>query len=112
MRQKFLINFLEFLAATIAIWIETLQATDKYNRFLCLTDNSSVLGWLYKSNFQPDSHKEHDILARQLAEIMLDSESALYSQHIKGKFNLVTDSLSRDHHINTKQLTFLLNSLY
>ena len=112
MKKKFHINFLEFLSATVAIWIEILQTTTKYNRLLCLTDSSSVLGWLYKSNFQPESHKEHDILARQLAEIMLESESALYSQHIKGKFNLVADSLSRDHHINNKQLTFLLNSLY
>ena len=43
---------------------------------------------------------------------MLESESALYSQHIKGKFNLIADSLSRDFHLSNKQLTFLLNSLY
>ena len=112
MRKRFHINLLEFLSATIAIWIETIHTKEKYNRYLCLIDSSSVLGWLYKSNFQPESHQEHDILARQLATIMLESESALYSQHIKGKFNLIADSLSRDFHLSNKRLTFLLNSLY
>ena len=48
MQKRFHINFLDFLSAPIAIWIETYHTKEKYNRYLCLTDSSSVLGWLYK----------------------------------------------------------------
>lgn len=39
-------------------------------------------------------------------------EVALYSQHVPGCHNVVVDSLSRDHHIESKKLAFLLKQLY
>ena len=112
MLGRYHINFLEFLASWIGIWIELLTSTEKYQRILCLTDSSSALGWLYKANFCPDSQKHNDTVARKLAEEMLEHEAALYSQHIKGSSNTIADSLSRDHSISTKKLTFALNGIY
>ena len=43
--------------------------------------------------------------------MMLDNDSALYSQHIKGKQNFIADSLSRDHHLSNEQLTFSFQTL-
>ena len=39
-------------------------------------------------------------------------DSALYSQHIKGRHNIIADSLSRDHHLNITQLTNSFLRLY
>ena len=110
--QKFHINALEFLAAFVGIGIELIEAKHPHPRTLCLTDNSSALGWLYKSNFNPSSQIEHDHIARSMANKLLEHEAALYSQHIAGKSNVIADSLSRDHHIQTKHLTFLSQSLF
>ena len=35
----------------------------------------------------------------------MEKDPALYSQHIKGKHNFISDSLSRDTHIQTQHLT-------
>ena len=109
---KYHINFLEFLAAWIGIWMEILQSEKKYERYLCLTDNSCALGWLYKANFCPENQKHNDIVARKMAEVLIDEEATIFSQHIKGCNNVIADSLSRDHHLTNKQLTFVLNTIY
>ena len=112
MLGRYHIIFLEFLAAWIGIWIKILTSDEKHQRILCLTDSSSALGWLYKANFCPDSQKHNGIIARKLAEAMMEKEAALYSQHIKGSSNTIADSLSRDHSISTKKLTFALNGIH
>ena len=112
MLGKFHINFLEFLASWIGIWIEIINNKEKYARYLCLTDNSCAIGWLYKANFCPESQKSNDVVARKMAEIMMEEECCLFSQHIKGSSNVIADSLSRDHHLPDKQLTFVLNAIY
>lgn len=43
---------------------------------------------------------------------MISHNAALYSQHIAGKYNIVADALSRDHHIEESKLTYLLTSLF
>ena len=114
MSKKFHINFLEFLASIVSIWLDIIQDNNqtKYKKYLVLTDNSSAVGWLYKSNFNLKTHPGHDILARKLARILMNSESTIESQHIKGSHNIVADSLSRDHHIEATHLTFILKSLF
>ena len=106
------INFLEFLAAPIGLWIDISTSPNPHQPYLCLTDSSSALGWLYKSNFNPESHIEHDAVARNLADLMLTSETTLYSQHIRGSQNIIADCLSRDFRLSDKHLTFLLNGLF
>ena len=112
MLGRYHINFLEFLAAWIGVWIEMLENKQKYTRYLCLTDNSCAIGWLYKANFCPDSQKVNDVVARKMAEVLMDNECCLFSQHIKGSSNVIADALSRDHHLPDKQLTFALNAIY
>jgi len=107
------INLLEFIASFIGIWLEILESKEKkYIKIRALTDNSSAVGWLYKSNFNPKSHPGHNTVARKLATVLLESESSIESQHIKGSHNVVADSLSRDHHINKTHLAFILKSLF
>ena len=91
------INLLEFLAATITIQMITLNTTGKV-KILAFTDSSSALSWLYKASFG-ENQPIHDKVARRLALELIDNDSALYSQHIKGKHNVIADSLSRDHHM-------------
>ena len=43
-------------------------------------------------------------MARWLALEMLNNETALYSQHIRGVHNFIADSLSRDHHLPDETL--------
>ena len=42
----------------------------------------------------------------------MENEAGIYAQHIRGRHNIIADSLSRDFHIPTKQLTVLLTSLF
>ena len=106
------INALKFLASFIGLWIEIINNEKKYARFLCMTDSSSALAWLHKSNFDPFTQKIQSQIARKLALTTMRVEVALYSQHVPGCQNIVTDSLSRDHHIETNKITFLLKQLY
>ena len=76
------------------------------------TVNSSAVGWLHKSNFNPISHGPHGIVARTLANILLESETSITSQHTPGKSNIVADSLSRDFHLPINHVTFILKTLY
>ena len=100
------------MTSLIGIWLELINDDTPYERILCLTDSSSALSWLYKSNFSPATQQDNDHIACELVNLLVSFEASLYSQHIVGKANVITDSLSRDHHIPNKQLTFILNSLY
>ena len=63
---------------------------------LNFTNKSSALGWLYKASFNPVTHASHSVVARHLARMVLENNATLYSQHIKGKKNVIADSLSRN----------------
>ena len=106
---KMSINLLEFLAAAITIYLRVTESSTP-QKPLALTDSSSALGWLYKASF-PESMEGHDMVARWLALVLVKNESAIYSQHIKGKRNFIADSLSRDHHMTNDQLTYAFKTL-
>ena len=106
---KLSINLLEFLASVITIYL-TLQEIIGPQKILAYTDSSSALGWLYKASFS-ETQPMHDEVARWLASILMEHDSALYSQHIRGIQNFIADSLSRDHHLSNKQLTLLFKTL-
>ena len=114
MHKHMHINLLEFIACTIGIWLEIKRKPyeDSFLKVKALTDNSSAVGWLYKSSFNPRTHKLHDMVARKLAKLLLDSNSNICSQHTPGNSNIIADSLSRDFHLPSKKLTFILQSLY
>ena len=109
------INLLEFIASAIGIWLEVLESKKNYQHFTrirALSDNSSAVGWLYKSSFTHTDHQPHDKVARQLASILLSSEVTITPQHTPGCHNIIADSLSRDFHIPDKQLTLILTSIF
>ena len=114
MTNSFHINLLEFIASVIAIWLELEYSNNQiiHPKILALSDNTSAIGWLYKSNFNMKTHPGHDRVARKLAQILLATEASLESQHIKGNHNVIADSLSRDHHIKDTHLKFILTSLF
>ena len=112
MISSFHINTLEFISATIGIWLEIIHSKTDYLKINCLTDNSSAIGWLFKSNFDPNTQQKHDTIATKMAKILLHSESALHPQHIPGEENIIADSLPRDFHLSNKHLQLILTSLY
>ena len=59
------------------------------------------MGWLHRSNFKASNEGDQDCLvkqqiARKLASLVLDSETVLYQQWLKGEHNIIADRLSRD----------------
>ena len=105
------INFLEFLASivTILLGLDIEYFSSDHPSVLAFSDNSSAVGWLYHSTFQPSTHNHHDKLARHLARELFIRQATLHPEHIPGKHNDVADSLSRDFHLTTPELTnFLL----
>ena len=108
----FSINFLEFTAASLTIQLAIHHKNDKSypHRILAFTDSGSALGWLFKSNFDTDSHGCHDKIARDLAWFCIKNNTSLFAQHIKGSLNEIADSLSRDFHISDKNLTKIIIS--
>jgi hypothetical protein len=95
-------NFLEFLGMAINIRLECNHpewagGTDDEPCILALGDNTSAIGWLHRtSHLTPDSaaHAAHLALAHDLAQIVLDANACLASQHVKGEDNFVADLLS------------------
>ena len=104
LRNRAHINLLEYLAQIISIWLDIVENTTKpEDCLLSIGDNTSALGWMRRSNFRQtedtDSSwevKQH--LGRHLANLILKSDTLLYKQWLKGKENVVADSLSRDNY--------------
>jgi len=96
------INILEFMAIVITTWlsIEILQIRDGQGaKIFAQTDNTSALGWLQASTRFDASNRASTYLrekiGRKLAELLIDADLGLYSQHVPGRENLVADHLSR-----------------
>jgi hypothetical protein len=104
------INLLEFLAAIVTIHLSITKDhhTSCHPHILAFTDNSSAAGWLYHSTFDPIQNKCHDDAARYLACLLFRHGATLHPEHIPGKDKDIADSLSRDFHLNDKQLLTLL----
>ena len=93
-------NVLEFLGMMVTIWLVLLECDDDKSEqdcILALGDNTSAIGWLYKSGklaFDSPYYKAVQIIARKLARLVTGSSHCLASQHIKGDKNTVSDLLS------------------
>jgi hypothetical protein len=112
LQRRASINFLKFIGSIIAV--ETCLTFDHHTtqhpHILAFTDNSSALGWLYHSTFNPVTHKNHDKLARYLAKLLFKKDATLHAEHIPGQHNIIADSLSHDFHLSTSSLTSLILS--
>ena len=115
LRNRAHINILEYMAQIISIWLDIIENTTKSEDcLLSIGDNTSALGWMRRSNFRQtdDTDVSWDVkqqLGRHLANLILDSETVLYKQWLRGQDNAVADSLSRDNYYlsNTSHERFL-----
>lgn len=110
LRLRTSINSLEFIACVITIWLDIIRGvTKKEDCILSQADNMTAAGWLKKSNFADDSDEFIQLsMARKLANLVINSESCIYSQWFSGESNSISDSLSRDFHLNPTHLCSLL----
>jgi hypothetical protein len=106
------LNSLEFLSSLISIWMDHFyQITEPEDCILSQTDSSTTMGWIKKTNFadKPDEAVQLSTV-RKLADILMETESCVYSQWFPGALNNIADSLSRDFHIESSHLCTLLLS--
>lgn len=106
LRGRAHINLLEYLGQVICIWLDILDGTiEEEDCLLSMGDSTSALGWMRRSNFRAtegtEAEKNEDWIAkekvsRKLAQLVLDSNTVLYSQWFAGAHNIIADSLSRD----------------
>ena len=78
-------------------------------KILCKVDSMSARCWMRRNRFDPKSSPAHDYICREMGKLLLNSDSAITLQHIQGKSNVLADSLSRDSHLSSSQLTQALN---
>ena len=90
-------NLLEFVGMAINIWLSCLEDESSESCILAIGDNTSALGWLHNtSRLDPSwtAHTAHLIVARKVAQLLMEFKCCLASQHVKGELNLVADLLS------------------
>ena len=106
------INLLEFMAAiiTIQLSLDYDTPTSQHPHILAFTDNSSALGWMYHSTFDPVKFPNHDATARYLANLLLKAQASLHPEHVPGTHNEIADCLSRDFQLNDSHLICLLQN--
>jgi hypothetical protein len=94
-------NTLEFVASMVLVWLTILTCIKEgYPCFLALGDNMSAVSWLHKANVDENENKPLHLATRKYAEILMQHNCCLYSQHIQGEKNKVADALSRLHHLS------------
>jgi hypothetical protein len=104
------INSLEFIACVITVWVDIMSGHIKSEDcILSQTDNTSAAGWLRKSNFADEDDEYIQLVtAKKLSSLVIASQSCLCSQWFSGESNTISDSLSRDIHVNETHLQNLL----
>jgi hypothetical protein len=109
-RHRTSLNSLEFKACLITIWVDILNSKiSQEDCILSQMDSATANGWLRKSNFSdPDDEVAQLMTARQLAKLVMNSQSCLYSQWFAGVDNVVSDALSHDFHLTDSSLTHII----
>jgi hypothetical protein len=114
-------NFLEFIASIVTPWVDLIARRLKAGDCaLSMTDSTTSAGWLKKTNFKEENDDESNNIeakvrneaARKHASLFINEGVMEYTQWFEGKSNNISDSLSRDFHIDDNRLTLLLRSLY
>jgi hypothetical protein len=100
------------LGSVISIWQAILhERTSAEDCFLSLGDNSSAVGWLHKASVDPDKNLSLFLASRKFAKILLSSNTCIYSQHIPGVSNKITDALSRKFDMTDNSLVSFIHSI-
>lgn len=97
----------------VGCWFDIIEGSIKAEDcVLDFGDNSSAVGWLFNSNFVEEHHSFHAQVAEKNAMLLMEAKATLYPQHWKGEWNVIADSLSRDHHISNEYSTNLFKLLF
>ena len=107
----FRINFIEFFASRLIVHMAINDCNSHHPRILHFGDNTSAVSWLHKSSVDIHTRRDHNDLSCTFAKILMTSNASLVNGHIKGVFNPIADSLSRDTHLDTISHTKLLSLL-
>ena len=113
-QRTFTLNTKEYIASTIDMEFQA-ELDPNPTPFPCIlnrSDSTSTVGWLRKSNHEPDEAPIHNEVARFHARNMMQRQACNYSQHLPGRLNIVADCLSRDFHLTDNQITSMLTSLH
>ena len=90
-------NLLECFGQIIFICIDIVKGEiQPYDCCMSGGENSSAVSWLHLTRFCGVEDEVHEVASRKIANFCMDQLMCLCSQHFKGKFNVVVDSLSRD----------------
>mmetsp|Transcript_13224 Transcript_13224/g.28024 ORF Transcript_13224/g.28024 Transcript_13224/m.28024 type:complete len:842 (+) Transcript_13224:3970-6495(+) len=110
-------NLLEHLASIITPWIDIIDGElGNGDCSLSMTDSSTSEGWTRKTNFKeadfddPEEAAVRREVARVHAKHFLSLGIKEYSQWFPGRYNIVSDALSRDDDRNDDELTQILKS--
>ena len=113
-QQTFTLNTKEYIASAIDMDLQ-MELDPNPNPFPCVlnrSDSTSTVGWLQKSNHEPEDAPIHNEVARFHARNMMKRKACNYSQHLPGRLNIISDCLSRDFHLTDEQLISMLTSLH
>ena len=102
-------NLFEYIAIVVSMWVDCwFDGIEENSAVLSLSDNSSAVGWMYKSSFGSDKPL-HVQVSKKLTELILHHKFSLQAEHIPGSKNDVSDILSRHWHLNDNELTLFLD---
>ena len=102
-------NLFEYIAIVVSMWVDCwFDGIEENSAVLSLSDNSSAVGWMYKSSFGSDKPL-HVQVSKKLTELILHHKFSLQAEHIPGSKNDVSDILSRHWHLNDNELTLFLH---
>ena len=105
-------NLFEFICQVVTIWVDCLDGVvDSTSSVLGLSDNSSATGWMFKSSFGSNK-PNHQRVSEKLTELVLQHDFQLHPEHILGRINHVTDTLSRTFDCCDADLTQQIHSSY
>ena len=82
-----------------------------YPCILSLSDSSSMVSWLAKSNHDPNSSPVHGMIVRWHTRNLIDFDAYNYLQHIKGLENILSDCLSSDFYLSDRKILSLLQTV-
>ena len=113
-QRSFTMNCKEHIGVVVDSIIQAKYDTSKadFPCYLHRSDNTSAVGWMHKSNHDPDEAPIHNAISRFHASFMMSRKACHYSQHLPGIENVVTDCLSRDFHLSDAQITAMLTSVH
>lgn len=107
----FTLNTKEYIGSVINSALQLESDDSPFPCVLNLSDSSSTVAWMYKSNHDPEACPVHNAIARTHAENITRHNACDYSQHIAGSKNIIADILSRDIHFSDHEILSLLHAI-